>query len=261
MTSAFEHKSTVEEIRTHFDANVERFSNLETGQVAAIDSLVHMDVLTTAAQAVNPGATNVLDLGCGAGNYTLKLLQRFGDTPPERVTLVDLSRPMLDRAVARLAEAVPGVAVEAVQADVRDFDFGESRFDVAMAAQCLHHLRGDDEWEAVFSKIFRGLTPGGSLWIADSLAYHQPQVHRMMWERWGRYLEKIDGPEYRDRFFAKVEKEDTPRPLSWQLDLMRRVGFAGPDVLHVNSRFASFGGTKALPVSSVQNRTAPSTNA
>ncbi|MEM9752116.1 MAG: hypothetical protein AAF916_01900 [Planctomycetota bacterium] len=67
-------KSSVDEIREHFDANVERFSNLETGQVAALDSLVHMDLLTAAARAANPSAQHVLDLGCGAGNYTLKLL-------------------------------------------------------------------------------------------------------------------------------------------------------------------------------------------
>lgn len=240
----YDNKSTIDEIREHFDTNVERFSNLETGQVAALDSLVHMDLLTTAAHASNPAANHILDLGCGAGNYTLKLLQVFGLSKPLRVTLVDLSRPMLERAVERIAAAAPNVKIDAVQSDVRDFDFGASRFDVMMAAQCLHHLRGDEEWEHVFASVYRGLTPRGSFWIADSLAYHRPAVHRMMWERWGRHLEAIDGPAYRDRFFAKVEKEDTPRPLSWQLELMRRVGFAELDVLHVHSRFASFGGVK-----------------
>ena len=42
--------------------------------------------------------------------------------------------------------------------------------------------------------------------------------------------------------FAYVEKEDTPRPLLFQLDLLRQVGFAQVEVLHKNVCFAAFGG-------------------
>jgi ubiquinone/menaquinone biosynthesis C-methylase UbiE len=68
-------KSTVEEIRRRFDADVERFSNLQTGQSAAVDSPLAMDLAAQAAAAVTPGARDLLDIGCGAGNYTLKLLE------------------------------------------------------------------------------------------------------------------------------------------------------------------------------------------
>jgi tRNA (cmo5U34)-methyltransferase len=44
--------------------------------------------------------------------------------------------------------------------------------------------------------------------------------------------------------FAYIEKEDSPRPLTYQLDLLRRVGFSGVDVVHKNSCFAAFGGVK-----------------
>lgn len=49
---------------------------------------------------------------------------------------------------------------------------------------------------------------------------------------------------YRDHVFAYVEKEDTPRPLLFQLDLLRQVGFAQVDVLHKNVCFAAFGAVK-----------------
>ena len=92
-----ENKSTVEEIRQRFDADVDRFSNLETGQSATVDAPLAMSLIAEVAAAVTPKATSVLDVGCGAGNYTLKLLERL---PNLNVTLIDLSRPMLDRAVA-----------------------------------------------------------------------------------------------------------------------------------------------------------------
>jgi tRNA (cmo5U34)-methyltransferase len=41
-----------------------------------------------------------------------------------------------------------------------------------------------------------------------------------------------------------VEHEDSPRPLLFQLDLLRKVGFAEVDVLHKNSCFATFGAVK-----------------
>ncbi len=244
MNAGYDHKSTVDEIRQRFDADVERFSNLETGQAAALDSPLHIELLTSAARAVTPNAQHILDLGCGAGNYTLKLLQKFGGAAPTQVTLIDLSQPMLDRATQRIRAASPDSQIEAVQSDVRAFDFGHEHFDIVMAAQCLHHLRGEDEWDAVFSSVFRSLRPGGSFWIADSLEYGRPPVRAMMWDRWGEYLKNYKDAAYRDQVFGYVEKEDTPRPLFWQLAKLKAVGFADPEVLHVNSRFASFGAVR-----------------
>src|SRR5205823_14792270 len=63
-------KSTVEEIRRRFDADVERFSNLETGQSARVDAPLAMALVAEAAAATTPHARHVLDVGCGAGNYT-----------------------------------------------------------------------------------------------------------------------------------------------------------------------------------------------
>jgi tRNA (cmo5U34)-methyltransferase len=45
--------------------------------------------------------------------------------------------------------------------------------------------------------------------------------------------------------FAYVEREDTPRPLPFQLDLLRQAGFAQVEVLHKNVCFAAFGAVKS----------------
>src|SRR5881398_1949676 len=98
-------KSTVEEIRRRFDADVDRFSNLETGQSATVDAPLAMTLIAEAAAATTPQARHVLDVGCGAGNYTLKLLERLANLD---VTLIDLSRPMLDRATERIRRLTTG---------------------------------------------------------------------------------------------------------------------------------------------------------
>ena len=66
----------------------------------------------------------------------------------------------------------------------------------------------------------------------------------MMWERYGGYLAALKGPDYRDQVFAYIQREDTPRPLAWQLDRLRQAGFAAVEVLHKNTCFAAFGAIK-----------------
>jgi len=50
---------------------------------------------------------------------------------------------------------------------------------------------------------------------------------------------------YRTIFIPdSIEKEDSPRSVFYQLDLMRRVGFRKMEVLHKNVCFAAYGGIK-----------------
>jgi tRNA (cmo5U34)-methyltransferase len=240
-------KSSVDEIRARFDADVERFSNLETGQKATIDAPLAMELITAAATTCNPKAGAVLDIGCGAGNNTLKLLDRLhsqGRSISEiEWTLLDLSRPMLDRAAQRVSQA-GGTKFKTIQTDLREAKLPEGHYDVILAAAVLHHLRDDADWEAAFQKIFRLLAPGGSFWVTDFVAHEGTAVHHMMWNRYGDYLAQTGGAEYRDKVFTYIEQEDSPRSATYQIDLMRRVGFVEIDVLHKNSCFAAFGGSK-----------------
>ncbi len=233
-------KSTPEEIRERFDRDIERFANLETGQSATVDAPLVLDLVCQAARATNPEARAVLDVGCGAGNYTLKLLHAL---PGLDATLIDLSRPMLDRARERVAPATRGT-VTTLQGDIREVPLGEARFDIILAAAVLHHLRAEAEWRAVFAKFHAALKPGGSLWIADLIAHSVPAVQEVMWRRYGEYLVGLKGEAYRDHVFAYIEKEDTPRPLLFQLGLLRAVGFGQVEVLHKTSCFAAFGAVK-----------------
>jgi tRNA (cmo5U34)-methyltransferase len=233
-------KSTVAEIRQRFDNDVERFSNLETGQSATIDAPLVLDLITRAAAATTPGATHALDIGCGAGNYSLKLLQTL---PGLDMTLVDLSRPMLDRAAARVG-AAGAARVTARQADIRDLDLPAGGLDIILAAAVFHHLREEAEWRAVFAKCYTALRPGGSLWISDLVEHSTPAVQNLMWERYGEYLTRLKDRAYRDTVFAYVAREDTPRPLMFQLDLLRSAGFNRVELLHKNSCFAAFGAIK-----------------
>ena len=236
MDPAFENKSTVDEIRRRFDNDVERFSQLETGQQATVDAPLVLDLVAAAARTHLTTGGRILDLGCGAGNFTLKVMQATG---PLACDLVDLSRPMLERATQRVREA-GAKTVGAHQADLRRLDFREDSFDAILSGAVLHHLRDESEWRDVFGNLWRWLKRGGRLYVADLVTFDDPQVQALMWRRYGEYLEGIGGQDYRQRVFEYIEREDTPRSLPFQIATLREAGFASYDVLHRNGVFACY---------------------
>jgi tRNA (cmo5U34)-methyltransferase len=54
----------------------------------------------------------------------------------------------------------------------------------------------------------------------------------------------MGGADYRTKVFEYIDKEYSPRPVTFQLDLLRKVGFGYTDFLHKNSCFAAFGAIK-----------------
>lgn len=242
----FDQKSSVKEIEERFDADVERFSNLETGQTATIDAPLAMELITRAALTVTRPIQRILDIGCGAGNNTLKLLQSVSLLD---VDLLDLSANMLERARLRVSEKNRGI-VRTIKGDIRDVDLEHGSYDVILAAAVLHHLREEDEWTAVFQKLYDLLVSGGSVWITDLVSHEISQIQALMWQRYGDYLVEagkangLDGERYRDTVFNYIKREDSPRPVTYQLELLKRVGFSSVELLHKNSCFAAFGAVK-----------------
>ncbi len=240
MTTIPEQKSSVDEIRQRFDNEVDRFSNIETGQTATIDAPLAMELITRAAFKSTKRIQRVLDIGCGAGNNTIKLSNYVS---PFDCDLVDLSLPMLERAQQRISEVNTG-NIKLFQGDFRVIDLPGQAYDVILAAAVLHHLRDDQDWKSTFSKIYRLTAPGGSVWITDLVSHETEPVQSLMWKRYGEYLCSVGGASYRDKVFEYIDKEDSPKPVTYQMDLLRNVGFKHVELLHKNSCFAAFGAIK-----------------
>lgn len=239
-TGEYSEKSSVEEIRERFDQDVERFANMDTGQMTVPDAALMMELCTAAAHYSNPEAKELLDLGCGAGNYTLKML---GVNPQLNCTLNDLSGPMLKRAKERVGAIAKG-SVHNFQGDLRELQLPEGHFDIVLAAAVFHHLREDSDWEGVFYQVYKVLKPGGSLWISDLITHDSPHLYNLFYDRYSAYLEELGGVEYREKVWKYIAAEDSPRSLGYQLGLMKKVGFGQVEVLHKNGLFAAFGGIK-----------------
>jgi len=103
----------------------------------------------------------VLDLGSGAGTDSLVAAQMVG--PAGRVTGIDMTPEMLVR--ARSAAATMGVAnVEFVEGEAERLPFSDASFDVVISNGVIDLVPDKD---AVFAELYRVLTPGGRMQIAD----------------------------------------------------------------------------------------------
>lgn len=233
-------KATNQEIRERFDKETERFSNLDTGQQTTIDAPLTMELCTEAAKYATPHAKELLDLGCGAGNYTLKMLSKI---PNLNCTLNDLSMPMLQKAAERVSPQTKGT-VTTIQDDMRNLALPNNHFDIILAATTLHHLRDDNDWELMFTKIYNVLKPGGSFWVSDLITHDAEPITKLFEDKFSQYLETLGGPGFRQKVLDYIQYEDTPRSLNYQLALLAKVGFTHIDVLHKNSSFAAFGAIK-----------------
>lgn len=240
MKTPLNKKFTVEEIKERFDNDVERFSDLETAQQAVVDARVMLELISKLAVSIKPDTENMLDIGAGAGNNTIAILR---EKPGINCDLVDISLPMLERAKERISKEKAG-EIRLFNSDFRDLTLPHSHYDLIIAAAVLHHLRDDEDWEKTFKKIYELLKPGGAFLISDMVHHQHEAIHNVMWDRYGDHLESIGGRDYREEVFNYIEMEDSPRSLSYQLDLMKRVGFSSVDVLHKNSCFAAFIGIK-----------------
>jgi SAM-dependent methyltransferase len=101
----------------------------------------------------------VLDVACGPGNTTRRLLPHLG--PKARVVGVDTAATMLERAVADTDDP----RVEYVRADAARLPFDDGSFD---AVTCHGALYLVDDAEAVIAEMARVLAPGGRVAILTS---------------------------------------------------------------------------------------------
>ncbi|MFJ3928562.1 class I SAM-dependent methyltransferase [Streptomyces sp. NPDC090022] len=98
----------------------------------------------------------LLELGCGTGRVLLPCLEHVG-----RAVGVDRSPSMLEKGRANLEAA--GVAPSAaafVEADLRDFEVGETFGLVLAGGQTMFHLSTDEDWAQCLAAVRRHMAPG-----------------------------------------------------------------------------------------------------
>lgn len=111
-----------------------------------------------ALDGLNLKEPSVLELGCGTGYKTARILQHLGG----RATLIDFSEKALDRARV-LFDEVGIDDVKFVKGDIRSVDY-EDEFDLVHSDGVVEHFEGDEQ-RRVFENHCRAINSTGYVFI------------------------------------------------------------------------------------------------
>jgi ubiquinone/menaquinone biosynthesis C-methylase UbiE len=125
--------------------------------------LIDPDLLLRSMQ-LSPGMT-VLDLGCGAGNYTLAVAKQL--QAPGRIIAVDLWQEGL-ALLRQSAESIDTVPIEIHTADIRrELPIADDSVDLCLMATVLHDLVHVSDDTTFLNEIGRVLKSSGVLAVVE----------------------------------------------------------------------------------------------
>jgi trans-aconitate methyltransferase len=228
--------------RVSWDAWVERWERQQERYL--VDREGRFALMLDYAQAqLDTAEPRVLDLCCGNGALSRRLLERF---PDARVTAVDWDPVHLEIARKTLPERV-----EIVEADVTragwDTTIAPGSLDLVVTATALHWI-DDAPLTALYEGLGELVAPGGLFLNADHLPQAEPTIRRLsetQTEAWREAnfrngeethsgfheaaaadTELSEAAELRARRFAEhVSGDHRPRNVEFHRAALREVGF------------------------------------
>lgn len=137
-----------------------------------------LDVLAGCISSTN---NRILELGCGTGELSLKVLQRY---PSAEIVALDYSPRMLDFARAKIESAGYGARWTGIE-----LDFGEwasnpnfsglrDKFDGCISSLAIHHLDNEMKLQ-LFERIYESLNPDGCFWNADPMLAESARMQKV----------------------------------------------------------------------------------
>ena len=168
------------------------------------------------AMRLGVAAGSALDIGTGPGLIPIRLAAR---SPGLRLTGVDLSEPMLQKARNAAEEAGVADRVDFRLGDAKSLPFSEQSFDLVLCNSLLHHLPAP---LALFNEISRVAKPGGAILLRD--LRRPARLEFTIHAGWfGRHYSGVMRQLYRDSLRAAYTRNELE-------DLLHRSRLAGARV-------------------------------
>ncbi len=161
--------------------------------------------------------TRVLELGCGTGGITRRMLRRGA-----RVTALDRSESMLRIARRR----APGA--ELLRRDLRNFESAR-RFERVLLAFVLHEVSSGDRVESL-RLASENLLSGGVLGVLDVAA----PTHPVVGAAWRAFVNVVEPPSAVEVLDGALEEEIARAGL----EVIRRLALAGGRAQMITARLS-----------------------
>ena len=202
----------------YFGAQADGYDSLIRRCVPRYDEMI--DRLVT---YLPDGPVRIVELGCGTGNLTLRLLERY---PSARLTIVDASPEMIELARRRAGDDAD--RLEPMCASFEEVALEDAAFELVTSTISLHHVA---EKGPLYERVARALAPGGHLIFSDQLRGGDERLHGINWQHWLAFCRSGDPcteEEIQD-LLEHADAHDHYTPLAEHLRLLDDAGFVDLD--------------------------------
>ena len=208
------------------------------------------EMLDAVTMSLPTTSDRILDLGCGTGELSLKLMHHC---PKAQVVAVDYSPRMLEFASQKIKAAGYANRWLGIQADFGNWandpttvEIGTG-FDACVSSLAIHHLT-DEMKLKLFERIHTSLNPNGWFWNADPILPESPmlkQVYQSVREQWAQH-QGTTLAQIRDRIGSSSPQghsnPDQLATLSTHLQMLKQAKFQSVAVSWKYYGLAVFGG-------------------
>jgi ubiquinone/menaquinone biosynthesis C-methylase UbiE len=163
-------------------------------------------------------ANSILDLGCGNGNVSVCLQDRF---PLASFTLVDISPEMLE--LCRLRMNTNYIKLQ--KSYFHELNFAPESFDLIVAGFSIHHIPAEEKIE-LFKNLFKWLKIGGLFSYSDLMIDKDGTDHPQLLEEWKKFvLQNYSDEEKWLWLMEHYDAFDSPSDYRKQIEWLYHSGF------------------------------------
>lgn len=177
-----------------------------------------------------------LDLGAGTGLLTAFIISAF---PNATVTLMDLSKKMLEKAMERFSSN------KRINFLIMDYSHSQipGGYDLIVSAMSIHHLV-DDEKKFLYQRIFDALRFEGVFINADLVKGETAKVEQKYQDMWMDWIKETGLSQNELSKIIDRMQYDRPSFLNIQLQWLKEIGFSDVDCYYKYFNFAVYSGRK-----------------
>lgn len=167
----------------------------------------------------------ILDLGCGTGNLTQRILEHF---PDAQIDVLDLSEDILDECRKRFSNKSN---INYLQADFKNMNLPEASYDLVMSSIAIHHVEDPFKFK-LYKDVFQSLKINGLFIFADQTRGITDEIYFKNIECWKAEALKLGSTDENWKMWmAHQDAHDFHSPVDWHLENLKKAGFNEVDLL------------------------------
>ena len=230
----------MEKIKNDIEVKVKEFDSLMMKVIPYYSEMI--TALSLAIPFNTDETIKVLDLGCGSGNISKTVKERF---PQAKIKCIDMEENMIEMTRSKLSKFSD---IEYQVGDFSKLHFNKE-YNVVVSSLALHEVETDEKKKQIYTGIYDALQEDGVFYNADRVLGSNNYLTQVNLNKWRNHLLKYFTADEIEKRWIPTNYEDlshkiSMEPLMEQLDWLRKIGFKDVDVIWKYYEGAVFGGLK-----------------